>query len=231
MIKKSLWSEQKDEKQKEEFLKNLLKDFSYPVIVKPHDDGCSFGVAKSENISETVKQIDEFFVSYKKDSVLIEELIKGVELTCAVIGNDKAVALPPSKAVAVEGILSIEEKFLPGAGENITPAPLPEETLKLVQKIMEDVYLTLNCKGYVRIDCFFQSANESKTKKDRVVILEINSLPGMTPATCIFHQAAEVGMRPMEFVDKIVELGFENHKQAKIDIEENIEQKIKQSTV
>ncbi|MFH1644199.1 MAG: ATP-grasp domain-containing protein [bacterium] len=231
LIQKNVWQEQKDEKQKEDFLKKLLKDFEFPVIVKPHDDGCSFGVAKIENIFETIKQIDNFFVNYKKDSVLIEELIKGMELTCGVIGNDKVIALPPSKAVAAQGILSIEEKFLPGAGENITPAPLPEESLKFVQKTMQDVYSTLNCKGYARVDCFFQNAQESKTKKDRVVILEINSLPGMTPATCIFHQAAEIGIRPMEFVDKIVELGFENHKQVKTDIKNKIYEKIKQTNV
>ena len=44
-------------------------------------------------------------------------------------------------------------------------------------------------------------------------MLEFNTLPGMTPATCLFHQAAEVGMKPMDLVDKIVELGFEHYRQ------------------
>ena len=80
-------------------------------------------------------------------------------------------------------------------------------------KTMEKVYKCIGCKGYSRIDCFYQDASQSKTGKERVIILEINTLPGITPATCIFHQAAEVGIKPMEFVDKIVELGIENHKQ------------------
>jgi D-alanine-D-alanine ligase-like ATP-grasp enzyme len=46
---------------------------------------------------------------------------------------------------------------------------------------------------------------------ERVVIIEINTLPGMTPATCIFHQAAEIGIKPMDFVDQIVQLGMKNH--------------------
>ena len=44
-------------------------------------------------------------------------------------------------------------------------------------------------------------------------LLEFNTLPGLTPATCIFHQAAEIGLKPMDFIDKIIELGFEEHTQ------------------
>ena len=146
-----------------------------------------------------------------KDAVMIEECIIGMELTVGVIGNDNPRALPPSQAIATGGILTIEEKFLPGAGENQTPAPLPQATLTFVQKIMESAYKTVGCKGYARIDCFYQTAEQSPTNQERVVILEINTLPGLTPATCLFHQAAEVGMRPAELLDVIIQLGFEEH--------------------
>jgi D-alanine-D-alanine ligase len=136
-----------------------------------------------------------------------------MELTVGVIGNDKAYALPPSQAVTSSGILSIEEKFLPGAGENRTPAPLPRATLDLVQTTVARAYEEIGCSGYARIDCFYQTAQQSPTLQERIVIIEINTLPGMTPATCLFHQAAEVGIRPMDFVDLIVQLGFEKHTQ------------------
>jgi D-alanine-D-alanine ligase len=113
--------------------------------------------------------------------------------------------------VCAADILSIEEKFLPGAGENQTPAPLPQHTLTFVQRIVESTYKALGCKGYSRIDCFYQTAEQSRTGKERVVIIENNSLPGLTPATCIFHQAAELGIKPMDFIDTIVQLGIEEH--------------------
>ena len=53
----------------------------------------------------------------------------------------------------------------------------------------------------------------------------------MTPATCIFHQAAEIGLKPMEFIDKIVELGFENHKHAKKSVSVDINKTLKQENV
>ena len=73
------------------------------------------------------------------------------------------------------------------------------------------LYKAVGCSGYARIDCFYQSAQTSPTGKQRVIIIEVNTLPGMTPATCIFHQAAECGIKPMDFVDTIVEYGFKKH--------------------
>lgn len=193
--------------QKEKILKELLKNLQLPLIVKPPDDGCSSGVSKTTTEKETEHAIDQLFKKISR--VLVEECITGMELTGGVIGNEKPQALPPSYAVAGKGILSIEEKFLPGAGENQTPAPLPKEALKLVQTTLESVFKAVECSGYSRIDCFYQNAQESPTQKERVVILEINTLPGLTPATCIFHQAAEVGIKPMDFIDLIVTFGLQ----------------------
>ena len=186
------------------------EQFGLPCIVKPHDDGCSVMVQKARTIEELEKAVDLLFAQ-RKTHALIEECVIGMELTVGVIGNETPRALPPSQAVSSADILSIQEKFLPGAGENQTPAPLPAATLRLVQDVMEKTYAAVGCKGYARIDCFYQTAEQSPTDKERIVVLEINSLPGMTPATCIFHQAAEVGMKPMDFVDTIVQLGFEEH--------------------
>lgn len=185
---------------------------AYPCIVKPFDDGCSVMVHKAKNHEELQAACATIFAN-NKTHALVEEFIQGMELTVGVMGNDNPVALPPSQTVATAGILSIEEKFLPGAGENQTPAPLPQTVLDFVRGVIARVYQAVGCKGYARIDCFYQTAEQSKTGKERVVILEINTLPGLTPATCIFHQAAEIGMRPADFIDMIVQLGFEQHTQ------------------
>lgn len=182
----------------------------HALIVKPHNDGCSTLVYKVHNDDELHVALENIF-STGRAHALVEECIVGTELTVGVVGNRKAQALPPSQAVARAGILSIEEKFLPGAGENQTPALLPADVLALVKKTMEDVYQALQCRGYARIDCFYQTAEQSPTGYEHVVIIEVNTLPGMTPATCIFHQAAELGMKPMDFIDTIITLGFEEH--------------------
>jgi D-alanine-D-alanine ligase len=188
----------------------IISQALFPCVVKPHDDGCSVMVQRVEIVEELQDAVQQFF-SRGKHAVLVEEYVVGMELTGGVMGNDSPRALPPSQAVIAHSILTIEEKFLPGAGENQTPAPLPESALQFVKKTVEDVYKTVQCKGYARIDCFYQSPEISPTGKERVVILEINTLPGLTPATCLFHQAAEIGLRPMEFIDEIIRLGREEH--------------------
>jgi len=197
-------------KNQQQTIETIIKKFSFPLITKPADDGCSMLVQQVATEKELTSAINNVFA--KKNQVLIEELVAGMELTVGVIGNDKPQALPPSQAVAQQGILSIEEKFLPGAGENQTPAPLADKKIALIQKIIEQVYKTLQCKGYARIDCFYQDQHKSPTDKERVVILEVNTLPGMTPATCIFHQAAEIGLKPMDFIDTIIQLGLQKHQ-------------------
>lgn len=189
-------------------IKTIESTIGLPLIVKPHDDGCSIMVQKITQVKDVPAALEQIFAQ-EKEYALVEECIIGMELTVGVFGNDTPKALPPSQAVCARDILSIEEKFLPGAGENQTPAPLPSATLALAQRTMEQVFATLGCKGYARIDCFYQNEMQSPTGQERVVVLEINTLPGMTPATCIFHQAAEIGMRPMDFIDAIVTLGFE----------------------
>ncbi len=184
---------------------------SLPLIVKPSDDGCSVLVKKVNSSLELQDALEAIF-SDGKEHALVEEFIKGMELTVGVLGNQYIQALPASQAVSAQDILSIEEKFLPGAGENQTPAPLPSSASQLVARTMENVYRSAQCKGYARIDSFYQNAQESPTGAERVVILEINTLPGLTPATCLFHQAAEIGMTPMDFIDRIIQLGFEEHQ-------------------
>ncbi len=210
LIEKKEW-----ESDQKSILSKINSHIPFPIIVKPHDDGCSVMVQKARNATDLVEAINTLFAN-NKTSALIEECIIGMELTVGVIGNEEPQALPPSQAVTTADVLSMQEKFLPGAGENQTPAPLSKQATNLVQRTMEQVYTTIGCVGYARIDCFYQTQEQSPTGKERVVIIEINTLPGMTPATCIFHQAAEIGIKPMDFVDHIIQLGMQKHTQAQI---------------
>jgi len=204
------------EENAEQCITAITQKIAYPVIVKPHDDGCSVMVQKARTDDQLCTAIDVLF-NHGKEYALIEEFVVGMELTVGAIGNDNPQALPPSRTVSTADILTMQEKFLPGAGENQTPAPLPTQAIAFVQEVIGRVYTAVGCKGYARIDCFYQSAEQSPTQQERLVIIEINTLPGLTPATCIFHQAAEIGIKPMEFIDQIVKLGFEEHATAPLE--------------
>jgi len=118
----------------------------------------------------------------------------------------------PSEALATGEVLSLEEKFLAGEGQNITPARFsedPERFRAISDQVRADLQKAaelLGVSGYSRIDAFVRvKGNEVDT-----IVIEINSLPGMTPATCIFHQCAINGYKPYEFIDKILQFAGES---------------------
>jgi UDP-N-acetylmuramate--alanine ligase len=122
-----------------------------------------------------------------------------------------------SEALASGEILSLEEKFLAGQGQNITPARYSRDAAErqlISNKVKETLGAAakvLNIVGYCRIDAFVRIYDPAHIE---VIFIEVNSLPGMTPATCIYHQAALNGYKPYQFIDRILEFGVKNKMHA-----------------
>ncbi len=160
----------------------------------------------------------------QKNVVLLETLInKGnakhfLEITGGLLthydkdGKLKYEMFEPSEALAGEAILSLEEKFLAGEGQNITPPRFTKNKhdqkviSKNVKAELKRAAKLLKVEGYARIDAFVKIHSNNEAE---VNIIEVNSLPGMTPATAIFHQCALSGYKPYDFIDKIIEFGTE----------------------
>ena len=122
----------------------------------------------------------------------------------------------PSEALATGEVLSLEEKFLAGEGQNITPARLHaneginQKLMQQVKRDLEKVAKILKIEGYARIDAFVKIDNANRLE---TWIIEVNTLPGMTPATCIFHQCAFHGYTPLDFIDAIIQYGLKEKLQ------------------
>jgi D-alanine-D-alanine ligase len=187
---------------REAILKEISANIGFPCVVKPTREGCSTAVKKvvsEEGIPATMEEALNW-----DDTVLVEEFLTGMEVTCGVIGNDHPLALTPSETIPTTAILSLEDKFLYGQGENKTPARLPEEILKKIRDVAVKTFQSLDLKGYARIDMFV-------TESGRIVVLEPNSLPGMTPSTVLFHQAAAAGITQADLIDRIIQYAMEAH--------------------
>jgi len=128
-------------------------------------------------------------------------------------GKLQYLVFDPSESLAGSEILSLEEKFLAGEGQNITPARLGKDKAEYdiivgqIKRDLEKAARILGVTGYARIDAFVRVFDDLRTE---TIIIEVNSLPGMTPATCIFHQAALQGMKPAEFIDRILDFGIQS---------------------
>lgn len=185
---------------------------------------------KQEALDETaakvlhIKDKEEF---PQKPVILVEELISKrdakhfLEVTGGMLtkydaqGNVNYEVFEASEALSEGEVLSLEEKFLAGQGQNITPARYAKDAIER-QKISDQVKSTLgaaakllNINGYTRIDAFVRIYDVNRVE---VVFVEVNSLPGMTPATCIFHQTAINGYKPYDFIDRILDFAFQKRK-------------------
>lgn len=183
-------------------LEKIEEDTGFPCVVKPVREGCSTAVNKVTSKEGVSNALGAAFVW--DNAALVEEFIDGTEVTCGVIGNDEPCALIPSETIPTGEILSLEDKFLYGQGENKTPARLPEKTLKKIQDTAVLTFRALGLKVYARIDMFVR-------RDGSVAVLEANTLPGMTPSTVLFHQAAASGIDQSSFIDRIIQLSMEAH--------------------
>ncbi|MGE3622865.1 MAG: hypothetical protein AB7H77_03175 [Bdellovibrionales bacterium] len=130
-----------------------------------------------------------------------------VELTVGVLEKaGEYHALTPSITVAQGEVLSLEEKFQGGTGINLTPPPaniVTPDQIGLIRGKIECAARALRIEGYARIDIFFNVTG------NQTMVIEANTLPGLTASTVIFHQALEEQppMHPRRFLEKLVELG------------------------
>ncbi len=146
----------------------------------------------------------------KNDSKHFLEITGGMLTSMNEKGEREYNFFEASEALSEGDVLSLEEKFLAGEGQNITPARYAKdknERDRISEKVKEEFLRAakiLNIEGYARIDAFVRIYDEIRVE---VIFIEVNSLPGMTPATCIFHQAAMAGYKPYDFIDGILEYG------------------------
>ena len=184
----------------------IEREIGFPCIVKPTREGCSTAVKKVVSAAGIPAALEE---ALRWDNVaLAEEMLTGMEVTCGVLGNSSPMALTPSETIPTSEILSLEDKFLYGQGENKTPARAPAEVIERIRQTAVAAFRALDLKVYSRIDMFVR-------ENGSVAVLEPNSLPGMTPSTVLFHQAAESGISQTELISRIIEFSLEAHRTKK----------------
>jgi D-alanine-D-alanine ligase len=177
------------------------KTLGFPVVVKPEQEGSTIGITivrKPEELGpalELARRYDRL--------VLVEEFLKGVEITGAVLGNRRPQALPLVEIIPGDkyGFFTYEAKYTPGATREICPARLSEALSRKAQEYAVRAHKALKCRGYSRTDMI--------ACDDEVYILETNTIPGMT-ATSLFPQAAAAaGIGFSELLDRLIELALE----------------------
>lgn len=173
----------------------------YPLFVKPANAGSSVGITKAKNMEELKKGLD---VAFEVDNkLLVEETIVGREIEVAVLGNENPQASCIGEIFAANEFYDYDAKYTNEASRTEFVCDLPEETEQRVKDAALTVFNVMGCKGMARIDFFLQDDG-------RVVLNELNTLPGFTSISMYPQLWGESGIPYDQLIDRLIELALEN---------------------
>ena len=179
----------------------LLTKLSYPIFVKPARAGSSVGITKAHDRAQLDQDVRTALL--QDDKVVFEEFVDGQEVECAALGNDLVSATLPGEILAGSEFYTYDDKYKNGVSKTVIPAQLPMEKLEEVKALAIKAYKALGCTGLARCDFFVEKGT------GRVLINEINTLPGFTSISMYPQLMEATGLPVPRLLDALVQLAFE----------------------
>ena len=181
------------------------KSVGLPAFVKPVANGSSVGasiVERSESLPAAIEEAFRYEPRGPTARVLVEERLVGRELTVAVIGNDDPEALPVIEIKTRRAFFDYSAKYDAGESEEICPADIPADVARRAQELAVRSHEALGCRGMSRTD-FVWSA-------ERMVVLEVNTTPGMTASSLLPKAARAAGISFSDLLARLVDWALED---------------------
>jgi D-alanine-D-alanine ligase len=176
----------------------------YPCFVKPANLGSSVGISKAEDAEGLAYAIDE--AARLDRRIIVEEAIDAREIEVSVLGNeDPEVSVPGEIVIKNDGYYDYEAKYVEGGMELVAPAPIPEETARKIRSVARTAFEAVDAAGMARVDFFLERGT------DRLLINEINTIPGFTPTSVYAELWATSGLPYEELLDRLIRLALERH--------------------
>lgn len=179
---------------------DAVDELGWPVFVKPARGGSSVGTSRARDPAELERAVE---VARRHDSkVLVEAAIDGIEVECAVLegldGGPPEASLPGQVLVGGGAeFYDFDAKYLAGDTGMRIPAPIPDEDVAEIRRLSVAAFEAISCEGLARVDFFYTS--------DRTILVnEINTMPGMTPASGFPKMWAATGLPLPQLVDRLV---------------------------
>jgi D-alanine-D-alanine ligase len=167
-----------------------------PVVLKPVRQGSSVGLQMVDNVDDWKNALAEAF---RHDSqVLMEERIFGRETTVGILAGK---ALPVVEVRVKKGVFDYKNKYTPGAAEHFCPADFPAETTARIQNAALGAFQAIGGRDYSRVDVMVRSNGEP-------VVLEVNTLPGMTETSVLPAAAAAAGLNYAQLCQRMIDLAL-----------------------
>ncbi len=162
-----------------------------PFVLKPVSEGSSLSV----HIISDIRDIADKLRDWQYGNILLEEYIEGMELTVTVMGDK---ALEVTELIVENGFYDFAAKYTEGKTRHICPAKIDARVRQNCLHYAEVAHRALGCSGISRADFRYDP------KRDKLVILEVNTQPGMTPLSLVPEQASHCGFSFTELCDWII---------------------------
>ena len=178
--------------------------FGFPCFVKPARLGSSVGITKAHDEAELEDAVRLAF--RHDDKVLVEEFVDGVEVEVGVLGNREPIASIPGQIVPLgHEWYDYASKYDEGGMDLVIPPDLADAVIEQVQRVAVEAFRVTECEGMARADCFVVDG-------DRVVVNELNTIPGFT-STSVYAKLFEASGIPYdELLRRLIDLAVERHE-------------------
>ena len=192
------------EKNRESLTEKIEGSLGYPCFVKPANLGSSVGIGRVTNAQDLGEAIDE--AARHDRRIIVEEGIDAREIEVSVLGNeDPEVSVPGEIVIKKNDFYDYEAKYVEGGMELVAPAPIPDEIAQEIRRIARAAFEAIDAAGMARVDFFLERGT------DRLLLNEINTIPGFTPTSVYAELWATSGLSYEELLDRLVELALERH--------------------
>jgi len=187
------------------FIMEIEVSLGYPCFVKPANLGSSVGISKARNREELIEAVREAFKYDRK--VIVEEFIDAREIEVSVLGNDSPRASVPGEISSSREFYDYSAKYTDGKSVMTIPANIPAETAAALQEMAVRAFQAIDGSGLSRVDFFL------KREDGKVLINEINTMPGFTPYSMYPLLWKESGLPYGELLDELITLAIERHRE------------------
>ncbi len=175
---------------------------AYPCFVKPANGGSSIGTARARSREDMDEALAEAFRYDRK--ALVEEAVEGRQVEVAVLGNDEPQASPVGEITYRGDFYDYHAKYEDPHTQLHIPADIPTETAERARQLALAAYRAIDCAGLARVDFFL-------TPEGRLVLNEVNTIPGFTPMSMYPKLWEEAGLSYRDLITRLIELALERH--------------------
>ncbi len=181
-------------------ISDAVAAIGYPVMVKPSRQGSTIGMMKvntADELNSAIKRAAGY-----DEQIIVEQFVAGRELTVGVLGNDDPMVLPVVEIVPKGDYYDYESKYAAGGSQHIVPARLTADDTAQAQDMALRAFKSLGCRGMARVDIIVGTQG--------MCVLEVNTIPGMTPTSLLPDAAKANGIGFSRLLDMLIDFALES---------------------